>query len=750
MHVAPLIQDLAVILGVAAVVTYIFKVIKQPVVLGYVAAGIIVGPYTPPVFSVVDVESVKVWSELGVIFLMFALGLEFSFRKLLKLGPSAAFTGIFQIIIMVLAGYYLAKVFGWSRFDAVFLGCMISISSTTIIIKAFEELNLKSRKFAELSFGILIVEDLAAILMLVALTNFVTKDEIEASAILMSTGKLLLVVSTWLILGLFLVPRIVKRVAKRGNDEMLTIAALSLCLGFVTLAAYFEYSVALGAFIMGSILAETGTVKRIETLITPLRDVFGAVFFVSVGMLLDPAIIFNNFSHVFLVSLVIIIGKILSVSLGALITGQTLRTSINTGFSMAQIGEFSFIIAALGQTLGVIDKELYPVIVAASLVTTFTTPYLIRFSLPLADRIERKLPTRVATLLERYRMWFQARSATSAEKKQTVQQFIKFATNAAITIVLFAVAAKHLPHWFGRFILREEYASLASWLVAMIVTAPLLWAMLNAFREGNTLRLVFLRNQRLEFNLKIAISWIATLVFIAVLSAEFFSGWISLMIFIATFLIVVLIFGRRVGEVATRLEKHFIEGISDDHAQQQSLTVSAQKLVPWEAHLASVKVPVDSPELGKTLLELQLRERYGINVIAINRDHLQVVAPGATERVYPHDVLLCFASDKEIEQFRTDISRKDAPSKSLDAGNFLLRQLKIPSTSRMAGKSIKDSGVYTKYHCVVVGIERQTQRIKSPKSDQFIQAHDILWLIGSIENLQKLIDDVARTNDSVI
>lgn len=744
MHLAPLIQDLAVILGVAAVVTYIFKVIKQPVVLGYIAAGIIVGPYTPPIFSVVDVKSVQIWSELGVIFLMFALGLEFSFRKLLKLGPSPGFTGMFQIVAMVLAGYYLALAFGWSTFDAIFLGCMISISSTTIIIKAFEELGLKGKKFAELAFGILIVEDLAAIIMLVALTNFVTKDEVDASTMLLSTGKLFLVVSTWLIFGLFIIPRLIKRVVKRGNDEMLTITSLGLCLGLVSLAAHFEYSVALGAFIMGSILAETGTVKRIETLISPLRDVFGAIFFVSVGMLLDPSVIVNNFSHVVLVSLVIVIGKIISVSIGSLVTGQSLQTSVNTGFGMAQIGEFSFIIAALGQSLGVINKELYPVIVASSLVTTFTTPYLIKFSQPFAKRLESALPLRLITLLERYRLWFQSRSATTAEKQQTLRQLMKFCVNAAVIIALFALASRHLPGWVGKFVVRTDYAKAVAWLVTMVVVAPLIWGMLTTFRETYALKKDSTKHPPTEFNLKIAFSWVATLIFISILSAEFFSGWISLAAFVVTFLVLVLLFRSRVGEISSRLEKRFLEGFAKESGHN-ALTMSAQKLIPWDAHLASITIPVDSSILGKTLIELQLRERYGINVIAINREHLQIVTPGAQERIYPHDVLLCFASDPEIEQFRKDLLKSESAHELPESDGFVLRQLHVPSSSYISNVSIKDSGIYTKHNCLVVGIERQSQRIKSPKSDQIIQDKDTLWLIGVGGSVQGLIDEVLKS-----
>ncbi len=387
MHLPPLIQDLSVILGVAAVITFLFRLMKQPLVLGYIVAGIIVGPYTPPVFSVVDVESVKVWAELGVIFLMFSLGLEFSFRRLAKVGISAGLTAVIQIVTMIVLGNITAKFLGFTSMDGVFLGCMIAISSTTIIIKALEEQGLKTKRFAELVFGILIVEDLAAIVMLVALASIASKSTISSMDLLGAGAKLALVVGSWIVIGMFVVPRLVRAVGRRGNNEMMIVFSLGLCLALVSLSAYFHYSVALGAFIMGSILAETREVHRIEELVGPLKDVFGAVFFVSVGMLLDPQIILSNGPSILLICAVIIFGKVISVVLGTILTGQPLGTAVSCGFSMAQIGEFSFIIATLGLSFGAIRPELYPMIVAASLITTFTTPYMIRVRLLLGDSL---------------------------------------------------------------------------------------------------------------------------------------------------------------------------------------------------------------------------------------------------------------------------------------------------------------------------------------------------------------------------
>lgn len=397
MHLPQLVIDLATILGVAAFVTYVFRLIRQPVVLGYIVAGIIVGPYTPPPFIVGDSNSVQIWAELGVIFLMFCLGLEFSFRRLRRLGIAPLITASIQILFMFGLGVLIGPMFGWTGLNAVFLGCMIAISSTTIIIKALDELNLKSKKFAELVFGILIVEDLAAILMLVGLTNAAGNAQATAMSLFLAAGKLIIMVSVWLMLGILIVPRLMGEIAKRGNNEMFIIVSLGLCLGMVALSGYFHYSAALGAFVMGSILAETKEVHRVETLVSPLKDVFGAVFFVSIGMLLDLRVIAENPLTIFGLSILIIIGKIFAVSVGGILTRQGVKTSLSAAFSMAQIGEFSFIIANLGLAFKVLQPEILPIIVAASVLTTFTTPYLMNVPFRVFSRL-RKDPLKLGPL----------------------------------------------------------------------------------------------------------------------------------------------------------------------------------------------------------------------------------------------------------------------------------------------------------------------------------------------------------------
>lgn len=402
MHLAPLIRDLAVILGVAGLMSLLFQKIRQPVVLGYILAGVIVGPHTPPFQLVTDLPSIQTWAELGVIFLMFTLGLEFSFRKLAKVGGSAMVTASTEVLFFLPAGFFLGRALGWSFMDSVFLGGMLSISSTTIIIKALEELNLKKHRFAELIFGVLIVEDLFAILLLVALGTIAATHAVSPLGLSIAGLQLISVAGGWFVVGYLLVPRFMKVIGRTGSDEMLTIFSLGLCLALVVFASYFHYSTALGAFVMGSILAESSLIHKIEKNMASLRDLFGAIFFVSIGMLIDPRVLRDHWSSVAIICAFTITGKILSTGLGALVSGQSVRNSVRVGFGLAQIGEFSFIIAQLGVTLGAISDFVYPVAVAVSLVTTLTTPYLIGISDRAAGFLESALPEGLRSRLNRY------------------------------------------------------------------------------------------------------------------------------------------------------------------------------------------------------------------------------------------------------------------------------------------------------------------------------------------------------------
>ncbi|MEZ4750380.1 MAG: cation:proton antiporter [Bdellovibrionota bacterium] len=481
MHLPAQIQDLAVILGIAGIVTLLFRKIRQPVVLGYIVAGFIIGPYTPPFPLVTDIPTIKVWAELGVIFLMFALGLEFTFHKLTSVGAAAAGTALVEVVVMVLLGYGSGHLLGWSQVDSIFLGGMLSISSTTIILKAFEELRLKSRRFAQVVFGVLIVEDLIAIVLLAGLSTVGIAGDMLGTKLFSSAAQLLMVVGGWFLIGYFVVPAAFRYARRFLEDETLIVLSVGLCLLLVVFATHFGYSAALGAFVMGSILAETGEHSRIETLIQPVRDVFAAIFFVSVGMLVDPKVLAEHGGAVALITLVTIVGKILSSTAGAVLAGQRLKDSVQIGFSLAQIGEFSFILATLGVTLGVISDFIYPIAVAVSAITTFSTPYLIRISDKSASFIERMLPSWWRSSLERYSFAIQQNRSQGDTKERRLTAFLTLSLNGILVTVIFLSVAKYLEPIVEAWT-NSRLSFIFSWGISVILSAPFIWGMFSAYR----------------------------------------------------------------------------------------------------------------------------------------------------------------------------------------------------------------------------------------------------------------------------
>ncbi|NBU20629.1 sodium:proton antiporter, partial [bacterium] len=654
MELAPLIRDLAIILGAAAIFSLIFKKIKQPLVLGYLVAGLILGPHTPPSPLVMDLPNIKVWAELGIIFLMFSLGLEFSFHKLSRVGVPAGFTAIFEVISMMTVGYFVGKYLNWSSSDSLFLGAMLSISSTTIIIKALDELKLKKRRFAELIFGILIVEDLVAILILVFLSTFASGSGFSGVELALSAAKLIFVVGIWFITGYFFIPRLVRYVARNGNDETITILSLGLCLSLVVIAAQFHYSAALGAFIMGSILAESSESHRIEELIKPLRDIFAAVFFVSVGMLLNPHTILNNIEYILLIALVTIVGKILSTLFGALIMGQSLRTSLQVGFGLAQIGEFSFIIAGLGMSLGVISDSLYPIGVAVSLITTFTTPYLIRISEPIATWIEGRLPHHVKALLTRYDTWHLERRADFALRKLFYNKALKWILNGIVVTACFLIISRYVTPIYTTTLPNPLWANLAGWATSIISAAPFIWGMSVAFAEKPNEMKISPDRVRLPQGAVMFLSHMMTLFWIGFLSLEFISArYIAALIAILAILLFALLY-RRLEASYAWFESQFLSTF-EASATSRKAEKFQEEFAPWDAHLVRIKIHPNSPFVLKHLHETNLRSQFGLNIVAIQRGENLLIAPGRNDLILPQDEILVLGMDDQIEKIRPSL-----------------------------------------------------------------------------------------------
>lgn len=481
-HALLFIQDLAIIMIVAGLTTIFFYRFKQPIVLGYILAGIIIGPYTPPFSFISDEQTIKTLAEVGVIFLMFSLGLEFNLGKLLKVGLPAFIAASFEIIIMIGLGYQIGRWFGYSQINALFLGAILSISSTTIIVKALDELKLKNEKFSQLIFGVLIVEDIVAILILALLSTIAISGSVQINEVVSTVMKLSSFLVVSVLLGIILLPRLLAYIAKFRNNEVLLISVLGMCFGFCLLVAKFEYSVALGAFLVGAMISESDQVEKIERLILPLRDTFSAIFFVSVGLMFDPAILHGALLPIMIITIAVVLGKVLSCSLGILVTGRDGKTALKVGMGLAQIGEFSFIIASLGITLGVIDKSLYSIAVSISIVTTLLTPYMIKHSDAVAGNLALVIPKAVSSTFTIYRLWVQNIRPEANEliivqaiKKGIVQSVINLVIVMAV-FLLSSYIAKSEAGGILTAITNIHMQKALIWSAAMITSMPFLIA----------------------------------------------------------------------------------------------------------------------------------------------------------------------------------------------------------------------------------------------------------------------------------
>jgi CPA2 family monovalent cation:H+ antiporter-2 len=739
-HLPKLIEDLALILGIAGITTLLFKKLKQPVVLGYILAGLLVGPNFSLLPNVSDLEGVKIWADIGVIFLLFSLGLEFSFKKLVKVGGMAGITGIIEVSAMVAIGFVTGRLMGWPTMDCIFLGGIIAISSTTIIIRAFDELGIKSQKFAGVVLGILIIEDLVAVLLMVLLSTLAVSRQFAGAEMLASVLKLLFFLSLWFISGIFLLPGFLKWARKMLNEETLLILSIGLCLLMVVLATYAGFSAPLGAFIMGSILAETVMAERIEHLIKPVKDLFGAVFFVSVGMLIDPALLKEHIVPVIILTVVVIFGKTINVAAGALISGQPLKQSIQAGMSMSQIGEFSFIIATLGLSLGVISNYLYPIAVGVSVVTTFTTPYMMRLADPLYQQIEKRLPLRWKSTINQYSTGAQTIQAESDWRIVLRSYLIVMITNSVIAMALILLSSEFLLPFILTHLADGVIGSLVTSLITLIAIAPFLWALAIKKMESRSFANLWLDKKynhgplvMLEISRNVLL-----VVLVGFMVDRLFSVLVAIVAVLPVIIIVLLVFSRRLQSFYSRIEKRFISNLN----QREQLPTGGYELSPWDAHLAYFIIPPESRFVGKTLQELAWREQFGINIASIARGQKKINTPARTEVIYPHDEIAVIGTDVQLEKFRRlldpgTITADVAP----DEEEVSLNKLIIDNHTQLRGRTIRESGIREMTNGLVVGIERNGERILNPDSTTVFEWDDVVWIVGDRKKIQDLVKE---------
>jgi CPA2 family monovalent cation:H+ antiporter-2 len=737
-HLAPLIKDLALILIAAAVTTLIFKRLRQPLVLGYIVAGLLVGQHVSLVPTVSDEKNIHVWSEIGVIFLLFSLGLEFSFKKLIKVGGAASISAIVEVVFMLALGYLLGQIMGWSPMDSIFLGGIISISSTTIIIRAFEELGVKGLKFAGLVFGILVVEDLVAIVLLVLLSTLAVSRQFEGGAMLISVVKLVFFLIAWFVTGIFFIPTLLRMTRKIMNEETLLVTSVGLCLLMVVLATQVGFSPALGAFIMGSILAETTQAEKIEHLIKPVKELFGAVFFISVGMLINPAMLVKYAVPVLIITVVTLIGKTLSTGIGALLSGQPLKTSVQAGMSLAQIGEFSFIIAQLGLTLNVTSEFLYPVAVAVSAVTTFTTPYMIKLSGPVYEKLAVIMPHRWKTAINRYSAAAQTISVVSDWKILLRSYFTNIIIYTVVLLAIILLSSYYLLPMSGVY----NWGRIASAVVTFLLLMPFLWALgVRNISSAESNRIWEQKKYRGPLMLLRLARIVIAVFLLGFFIDRFFSYSVALAV-TAIMILLIFLFRHKIGDFYTTIEERFFSNFNARDTKVGNINKSV--LAPWDAHLAVSEIKPLSPVAGSTLEDLQLRENYGINIALINRSGIKMYAPDKYARLFPGDVVTAIGTDEQLQKFNDYLEPANAAIAVpvQDGDPIALKQFLVGEKSPLEGKTIREAGIRERTNGIVLGIERKGQRILNPASLKVLQAGDIVWIAGSGGKLHAWLKEI--------
>lgn len=732
-----LITDLALILGAAAAITIFFRKVKLPIVLGYILAGLLVGPNLHLFPALTDQEGIKIWAEIGVVFLLFSLGLEFSFKKLMKVGGAAAITGIFEVSLLFTAGFLLGRYLHWSSMDSLFLGGILSISSTTIIIRTFDELGLRAKQFTTLVLGVLVIEDLVAVLLLAFLSTVALHQKLGGAEWLFSIFKLAFFLCLWFILGIFLLPTLLNKINRLLSRETLLLLSIGLCLGMVVLANQVGFSPALGAFLMGSMLAETSQGPKIEQVVSSIRDLFGAIFFVSVGMLINPDILVRYARPVLLLTATVVVGKLLFVSIGALFSGRPLKQAVQAGASMTQIGEFSFIIATLGITMKATNEHLYPIAVGVSVLTIFLSPFLIRLSEPLFQLIQVSLPKAWLDGLDQYSSSSQQIEGERGWRVLLRYYFQHVLLNSVVIIALILLVSFFLNPFLYQFLQNEIVASSLSAGLGLLSMAPFIWALTGKklhrtayvelwldrkYNHGPLVMLELMRNG-------------VAVLLVGILFRQLFSIWVSIGGTIFVLFVIGLLFKRGLQRFYQRMEDRFLENLQDQEPVENH--TSKERLSPWDAHLTQYEINTAVDFLGKSLEDLQWREKYGINIAYIERGDQLIYAPARTAQLFPFDKIGVIGTDLQLHAFGTML--EPSPVRiATDKAMIVLEKLIVDEINQLKGKTIRGSGIREMTDGLVVGIERSGVRILNPTSDTVFAWDDVVWIVGNKKKIRRV------------
>ena len=737
MNVEGLIADLALILVLGAISTIVFKKLKQPIVLGYIVAGFLVGPHFDYFPTIHNEENIDFWAQIGIIVLLFSLGLEFSFKKLMNVGGSARVTALIIVAGMMGLGFVVGHVLNFSNINSLFLGGMLSMSSTTIIIKAFNDLNMSHRKFVPRVLAVLICEDLFAVVMMVLLSSIAINNSVQGGELLMSILKLVFFLVIWFSVGVYLIPTFFKYSRRLINDEILLVVAMGMCFLMAVFSAYSGFSMALGAFVMGSILAGTCEAEHIEHVVKPVKDLFGAVFFISVGMMVDTGIIVEYASTIVTLSLVVIVGMIVFGTFGMLATGQSLKIAIESGFSLTQIGEFAFIIASLGLSLNVLEPSLYPIVVAVSVITTFFTPYFIKWAEPFYNRLMPHLPTRLLYLLERYS---KQESSVSEEKKIWKAVIGRYAWRillySTMIIAIVVVSTSYLLPFMDKLV-GEDWGDVITAGITLTVMSPFLlalsmpttkqseWQALQS-KSGSrsTMPLVVLSIMRLLMVFALVTYYLSD-VFTLTAGVSMGFGFIFL---------IIIFLSKKVRRRMRDMELRFIRNLNERELRRSG---HDSNLVS-DLHVAYIKVGYSCPFVGERLRNSNLRKNYGVNVVNIQRGAQTYPIPNGDMRIFPGDMLGIIGNDEQIQRLLPIIEDSAENSEVHDDVEVKFMPREIREHSPLVGQTSASIRLRDDYQALLVAIQRGENRYIKPDGSEVFEPHDILWVVGNDAKLAPL------------
>ena len=744
-ELAPLVTDLALILIVAGVVTIVFKKLKQPLVLGYIVAGFLVSPHMPLTMSVTDSEDIEIWANIGVMFTLFSLGLDFSFKKILKMGAAPFIATITIVFCMMTTGVMVGHLFGWTKMNCIFLGGMLAMSSTTIIYKAFDDLGLRQQNFSGLVMGVLILEDILAIILMVMLAA-ISGGGAGGEDMLLSVLKLAFFLVLWFVVGIYVIPLFLRSTRKLTNAETLLIVSLGLCCLMAVISTKTGFSSAFGAFVMGSILAETIEAEKIIKVVEPVKNLFGAIFFVSVGMLVDPNVIVEYAVPIIVLVATILLGQAFFGTMGFLFSGQSLKSAMRCGFSMAQIGEFSFIIATLGCDLKVIENFLYPVVVAVSVITTFLTPYMMRAAVPCHDFLEKRLPRSWVKWLNHLAM---SQNTTKVEDRKWRSLLLQLAGYTIVYSILSAATIAVLFTFllpFLKMLMPPVWANILCGLITIGSISPFLRAIMVKKNHSEEFKALWTENRLnrlpLIFTIIVRVAIALAFVFFVCNKVTDFSN--AIVICLGMVFVVIIVMSRWIKHRSITLERTFVQNLrSRDIMAQVSgkrKPLFEGRLLDRDIHIADFEVPVGSQWSGKTLKQLALGKKYGVHVSSILRAGRRLNIPDGDSVIFPTDKLQVIGSDEQLATFGKALEQElFAEDYDLEKREMKLKRMVISGASQFLGKTLEQSRIRQDYNCMVVGLEEGKENLSTVHAAYKFEKGDIIWVVGEEEDLERLV-----------